>query len=86
MPKFIRIYEKQILWGAAILLASLSFLVWSSVFEKQKQGDLEIYFFNVGQGDSIFLRSKDGTNILVDGGPTNTKLGTTGKVGVAIKI
>ncbi len=54
-----------------MLLVSSNFLIWSAIFEKQKQGDMEISFFNVGQGDSIFIQFKDGTDILIDGGPTN---------------
>ncbi|OGG38123.1 hypothetical protein A2116_01355 [Candidatus Jorgensenbacteria bacterium GWA1_49_17] len=34
-------------------------------------GDLEIYFLDVGQGDSEFVKLPGGTDILIDGGPPN---------------
>lgn len=37
----------------------------------QKDGLLKIYFFDVGQGDAIFIETPNGTQILVDGGPDN---------------
>ncbi len=33
---------------------------------------LEIYYFDVGQGDSIFIKTPYGQKILIDGGPDNT--------------
>lgn len=35
------------------------------------QGELHIYFFDIGQGDSILVRTPQGNNILIDGGPDN---------------
>ncbi len=71
MPKFIKIYSQQIIWGAVTLLISINFLIWSDVFGRRNQADIEVSFFDVGQGDSIFLKSKDGADILIDGGPNN---------------
>ncbi len=42
--------------------------------------ELQVYFFDVGQGDSIFIEAKDGTQILIDGGPTNKILPLLGGV------
>ena len=41
---------------------------------------LKVYFFNVGQGDSIFIETPNGNQVLIDGGPDNAvlqKLGET---------
>jgi len=40
----------------------------------QQDNKLRVYFFDVGQGDAILLRTPDGQNILIDGGPDNLLL------------
>jgi len=55
-------------------------LVWMFVFIDAKQDDiLEVDFFDVGQGDSIFIETIDGKQILVDGGPSSIILEKLGK-------
>ncbi|MDO8495927.1 MAG: ComEC/Rec2 family competence protein [bacterium] len=46
----------------------------------QKDGLLKIHFFDVGQGDSIFIETPSGRQILVDGGPDNKVLSKLGEV------
>lgn len=46
----------------------------------EQKPELQVYFFDVGQGDSIFIEAKDGTQILIDGGPTNKILPLLGGV------
>ena len=36
-------------------------------------GNLETTFLDVGQGDGIYLKASDGTNIMIDGGSTTVK-------------
>ena len=62
-----------------ILLIATIF-VWSAVFEQAPGNLLELHFFDVGQGDSIFIETPIGQQILIDGGPDKTvleKLGQT---------
>lgn len=33
-------------------------------------GDMKVYFFDVGQGDSIYIKAPNGEDILIDGGDT----------------
>ncbi len=40
----------------------------------KSQTFLEIVFFDIGQGDSIFIETPSGKQILIDGGPDNTVL------------
>ena len=50
------------------------------VWNLERKPELQIYFFDVGQGDAIFIEAKDGTQILIDGGPTNKILPLLGGV------
>jgi len=66
----------KILSGLLVVIAVLSIIVWLS---NQNQ-DLKVYFFDVGQGDAILIRTPGGQNVVIDGGPDNTfiiKLGKT---------
>ncbi len=54
-------------------------LAWTLVFVERQQEFLEIDFYNVGQGDAIFIETPDKRQILVDGGPDLTILEKLGK-------
>lgn len=43
-------------------------------------GELRVWFFDVGQGDSIFIETPDHYQILVDGGPSQEILSKLGQV------
>jgi len=62
-----------------ILFATV-ILVWYSVLKEDRAGKLTIAFFDVGQGDAIFIESPSGNQILVDGGPDKSVLRQLGKV------
>ncbi|TSC80008.1 MAG: competence protein ComEC [Parcubacteria group bacterium Gr01-1014_29] len=55
------------------------FFVWYAVFAESRDG-LMVYFFDVGQGDSIFIQVENGTQILIDGGPDDAVLAELGRV------
>jgi competence protein ComEC len=55
-----------------IILVVLNVFSWMVVWEVSKEKGLEICFFDVGQGDSIFIESPYGQQILIDGGPDNS--------------
>lgn len=48
-------------------------------FKKTTNGQLAIYFLDVGQGDAILLRTPQGADILIDGGPDNSVVYKLGK-------
>lgn len=55
-------------------------VVWVFVFIEAKQNKfLEIDFFDVGQGDGIFIETMDGKQVLIDGGPDSTILEKIGR-------
>lgn len=39
---------------------------------KSKHDELKVYFFDVGRGDSIFIETSEGKQVLIDGGPDNS--------------
>ncbi|MCX6737944.1 MAG: MBL fold metallo-hydrolase [Candidatus Parcubacteria bacterium] len=55
-----------------ITLIVLNVFSWAVVWEINKEKGLEVCFFDVGQGDSIFIESPQGQQILIDGGPDNS--------------
>ncbi|GAH48384.1 unnamed protein product [marine sediment metagenome] len=61
---------------ALFLLGFLFFaniLAWIAVFEFSKPKVLEVCFFDVGQGDAIFIETPERYQILIDGG-ANSKI------------
>ncbi|MBI2674693.1 MAG: MBL fold metallo-hydrolase [Candidatus Yanofskybacteria bacterium] len=69
---------KLIHLGILLCLSVFAFSTHSAA--QQKDGLLKIYFFDVGQGDAIFIEAPNGNQVLIDGGPDNMvvqKLGET---------
>ena len=75
--KFIKIH-----WRAGVLSLFLcaNFFIWYSVFAESRNGKLTIAFLDVGQGDSIFIDSPTGNQVLIDGGPNKKVLRELRKV------
>ena len=59
-----------ILGGIAIIAAIISWNVALVIFPQP----FKIAFLDVGQGDSILIRTREGKNVLIDGGPDKTIL------------
>jgi len=57
-----------------IILFCLNVLAWLTVFDLNKYGSLEVDFFDIGQGDAIFIETSDNHQILIDGGPGSVVL------------
>lgn len=56
------------------ILVTLNILAWIAVLDLSKPRVLEVTFFNIGQGDSIFIETSQNHQILIDGGPDSTIL------------
>lgn len=69
----------QLFFGFLVIIA---FFVWINAFSSATPADtnLHIYFLNVGQGDSEYIKMPNGQDVLIDGGPDSSVLGELGKV------
>jgi beta-lactamase superfamily II metal-dependent hydrolase len=56
-----------------IALGSLTFLVWSAVFAAP-DGRLHLTFLEVGSADAVLIQTPSGHSVLVNGGPSPSKL------------
>jgi len=55
-----------------LVLANI--FAWTVVFDLRQSKFLEVNFFDVGQGDAIFIETPERHQILIDGGPDSTIL------------
>lgn len=62
-----------------IILFCFNILAWLTVFDLNRQGSLEVNFFDVGQGDAIFIEMPGNQQILIDGGPGSAVLEKLGE-------
>lgn len=60
-----------------VLILNLTLLIWL-VFQPNSQ-NLKIRFFDVGQGDAIYVRTPYNQDILIDGGPSTAILSKLGE-------
>ncbi|PIR42051.1 MAG: hypothetical protein COV30_00565 [Candidatus Yanofskybacteria bacterium CG10_big_fil_rev_8_21_14_0_10_37_15] len=74
MPKQLKLIHIVIL----LCLSVFAFSTYS--IASQKDGLLKIHFFNVGQGDAIFIETPNGNQVLIDGGPDNKIIQELAKV------
>jgi len=70
--------EKFLLF-ALVGLFFFNILAWWIVFDLSKPQFLEVNFFDVGQGDAIFIETPKRNQILIDGGPDSKILEKLGK-------
>ncbi len=62
------------------VLAVLGLVLTLTLFVKNTDGKLHVYFLDVGQGDAIFVETPSGKQVLVDGGPGSVVLQRLGEV------
>jgi len=71
--------RKNIPFIALGILFIANILVWTVVFDLNRPRVLEVNFFDVGQGDAIFVETPKRTQILIDGGPSSKIIEKLGK-------
>lgn len=67
-------------WYVLLLLIFISLTLWFVVINENRNGILTVSFLDIGQGDSIFIESPTGMQVLVDGGPNNNLMKEISKV------
>lgn len=72
--------RKKILLWAVLVLVFANLFVWAVVSYRGTNGKLQVTFFDVGQGDSAFIQTPKGEQILIDGGPDASVLEKLGIV------
>ena len=70
--------EKKI-YKTLPFLFTANILIWIGVYELSQPQLLEVCFFDVGQGDSIFIETPQKYQVLIDGGPDSSVLEKLGK-------
>ena len=63
-----------------IFLFCANIFAWSVVYDLNQVQALQVNFFDIGQGDSIFIETPYGYQVLIDGGPTDVVLEKLGGV------
>lgn len=61
------------------IFSFLAILIWAAVAQTPDKS-LHIYFLDVGQGDSIYVRAPNNVDLLIDGGPDKNVLSELGQV------
>lgn len=64
--------RKAALLLTVLVLLILNVVLWALL--RVPQGNLEVTFLNVGQGDAILIETPSGVQILIDGGPDRSIL------------
>ncbi|MEK7511617.1 MAG: MBL fold metallo-hydrolase [Patescibacteria group bacterium] len=69
-----------VLFGVAIFENRAPLADKKQTVQEKQTPLLRVYFLNVGQGDAIYIRTPNGQDILIDGGPDNSVLSELGEV------
>jgi len=64
---------------ALMLLILVNIFIWGAS-SASDVSELEVYFFDVGQGDATLIKSPSGKKMLIDGGPDRSVLAELSKV------
>lgn len=74
------LYKRYVLACVLTALVCCCALIWFLVFRHPAQGLLTVSVLNVGQGDSIYVESPSGEQVVIDGGPDDSLLHELPKV------
>ena len=73
LSNYIIVYNKEINYTKYILIGLVlcNIIAGLILWDLTKIQSIEVNFFNVGQGDSIFIQTPQNHQILIDGGPSD---------------
>ncbi len=80
MMKKIKFKKFRIQIFIAFLVIAATVLGFAFSSQPKAEGDLRVYFLDVGQGDSTYIKTPIGEDVLIDGGDDNTVLNELAKV------
>jgi len=66
--------KNNAVFGILVTLFFFNILAWIAVYDLSQPRFLEVTFFDVGQGDAIFIETPQQHQILIDGGPSSVIL------------
>jgi len=61
--------NRKLFWVVFSILICLNVIAWVVVWDLSQPRFLEVVFFDVGQGDAIFIETPERFQVLIDGGP-----------------
>jgi len=73
------ILNKKVISSILVVLFFANIISWVVVFDLARTKFLEVNFFDVGQGDAIFIETPERHQILIDGGPSSAILEKLGR-------
>lgn len=73
-------FVKGIICLTFLVLIAASFLIWKSIFFGRDFKNLELYFLDVGQGDSQLVVLPGNVKLLIDGGPDSKVLSSLSNI------
>lgn len=73
------IQQRKIKSVILIILVFACFLIWSAYFSIRSDNNLQVTFFDVGQGDSTLIETPNQSKIIIDGGPDSSVLAKIGR-------
>ena len=65
---------KRLVWIILGISFCLNLITWVVIYDLSRSQRLEVIFFDIGQGDAIFIKTPQKHQILIDGGPTSAIL------------
>lgn len=73
-------FKSRIQFIVGVIIITVVVVLVGFLFQSQATGDLKVYFLDVGQGDSEYIKTPSGQDILIDGGPDKSVLDELSKV------